>query len=110
MKFLKKMIRKHEKPLEQVIKRYEEISEFCCKPTLIKSNNQIHTMKEHYDGPIVEYCTGWSQFKCIMINNLKIVTTSNSDCYIGYELQGKLIICKIYMIIYAKNPIIIMRI
>jgi len=102
MKFLKKMIRKHEKPLEQVIKRYEEISEFC-KPTLIKSNNQIHIMKEHHDGPIVEHCTGWSQFKCIMINNLKIVTTSNSDCYIGYELQGKLIICKIYNICKKSN-------
>ncbi|CAI6373797.1 unnamed protein product [Macrosiphum euphorbiae] len=103
MKFLKKMIRKHEKPLEQVIKRYEEISEFC-KPTLVSLNNhQLHVIKEHHDGPQVEYCTGWSQFKCIIINNFKIVTSSNSDCYIGYEAQGKLIICKVYNICKNSN-------
>jgi len=96
------MIRKHEKPLEQVIKRYEEISEFC-KPTFVSLNNQLHVIKEHHDGPLVESCTGWSQFKCIIINNFKIVTSSNSDCYIGYEAQGKLIICKVYNICKNSN-------
>lgn len=37
------------------------------------------------------------------MNNFKIVTTSNSDCYIGYEVQGKLIICKIYNICKNSN-------
>lgn len=105
MKFIKKMIRKHEKPLEQVIKRYEEISEFC-KPSLMTSNNQIHLLKEHHDGPLVEHCTGWSQFKNIMINDFKINITSNSNCYIGYKVEEKPVICKIYNICKNNNNVI----
>lgn len=50
MKVLKKMVRKHEKPLEQVIKRYEEILEFC-KPELVipSTNIKIKLMKPHND-------------------------------------------------------------
>lgn len=58
MKFLKKMIQKHEKPLEQVIKRCEEISEFCKPILIVRTNNQLHVIKEHHDGPLVKHCTG----------------------------------------------------
>lgn len=54
MKVLKKMVRKHEKPLEQVIKRYEEILEFC-KPELVipSTNIKIKLMKPHNEGPLI---------------------------------------------------------
>lgn len=92
------MVRKHEKPLEQVIKRYGEILEFC-KPNLVfpTSNIQIKLMKQHKEGPIVNDSAG-SQFKIAIINNIKINVASISDCYVGFEEQGKLSICKIFNI------------
>lgn len=95
MKVLKRMIRKHEKPLEQVIKRYEEIQEFC-KPELVipTSNIEIKLMKPHNKGPLI-INDNVSQFKTAIINKIKISASSISDCYIGFEKQGKLNICKV---------------
>jgi len=95
MKVLKRMVRKHEKPLEQVIKRYEEIQEFC-KPEIVipTSNIEIKLMKPHNEGPLI-INDNVSQFKTAVINKIKISVSSISDCYIGFEKQGKLNICKV---------------
>lgn len=103
MKCLKKMVRKHEKPLEQVIKRNKEILEFC-KPKLIappSSNVHIKLLKEHNKGPLINNFPV-TQFKIILMNNFKINIASISDCYIGFENEGKLNICKVFNI-YKKS-------
>lgn len=48
---LKKMVRKHEKPLEQVIKRYQESLLFN-QPLLFKSQKEIKFKKPHRNGPL----------------------------------------------------------
>jgi len=42
-----------------------------------------------------------TQFRTATINDIKISITSISDCYIGFEEQGKLNICKVVNI--CKN-------
>ncbi|CAI6372420.1 unnamed protein product [Macrosiphum euphorbiae] len=92
MKFLKKMVRKHEKPLEQVINRYQEFITFN-KP-LVNNNSNVSFKKEHSNGPLTEHYTG-PQFQILIKNNLKINTKSGSDVYIGFKKQNKLSIFKI---------------
>lgn len=82
------MVRKHEKPLEQVINRYQEFITFN-KP-LVNNNSSVFLKKEYNNGPLTEHYTG-PQFK----NNLKINTKSGSDVYIGFKKQNKLSIFKI---------------
>jgi len=100
MKVLKKMVRKHEKPLEQVIKRYNEILEFC-KPEFVipTSSIKIKLMKPHSEEPLIVKDSTVSQFRTATINNIKISISSISDCYIGFEEQGKLNICQVVNII-----------
>lgn len=94
MKTLKKMIRKHEKPLEQVMNRYNEYQTFRKSNILNISLNPIEYLKQHNSGPMLEECTG-PQFKIVIKNNIKINIKSQSDCYIGFSCNGKLGIFKI---------------
>jgi len=64
MKVLKKMVRKHEKPLEQVIKRYQESLLFN-QPVLLKSPKEINYRKPHSNGP--------SEFENLTVPNFQIV-------------------------------------
>jgi len=93
LQFLKKMVRKFEKPLEQVIKRYNEyltFSEF--KDSTSKQN--IEFRKPHNEGPLIDKCTG-PEFKCVIIDNFKIDTKSIANCYIGFVKDNQLNICKV---------------
>lgn len=103
MKTLKKMIRKHEKPLEQVVKRYQELVTFSTEPPMSDFiSNTIAFKKPHNNGPLVDnYVT--SQFKVVMINNIKININSNTDCYIGITKEKKLNIFKVFNICYFQN-------
>lgn len=91
MKSLKKMVCKHQKPLEQVIKRYQEFLEFSNKPII--SNCSIEYKKPHNNGPILSNIT--SQFQIVIINNIKIKTNSITDCFIGFSKEGTLHINKV---------------
>ncbi|XP_016664012.2 uncharacterized protein LOC107885091 [Acyrthosiphon pisum] len=88
LQFLKKMVRKFEKPLEQVIKRYNEyltFSEF--KDSTCKKD--IDFRKPHNEGPIIDQFNG-SQFKCIIIDDFKIDTQSIANCYVGFTKENQL--------------------
>lgn len=85
------------------MKRYGEILEFC-KPEIImiptSEISQIKLIKPHNEGPIINNTTGL-QFKIATLNNIRINITNISDCYIGFEKNGKLNICKFFNI--CKN-------
>jgi len=105
LKCLKKMVRKFEKPLEQVVKRYDEFLTFTEPKISLSSNNEIVFKKLHDEGPLVEQCSG-PQFKIMIMNNFKINTTSSSNCYIGFKSkENKLNICKVENI--TKNVLVI---
>jgi len=57
MKVLKKMLRKHEKPLEQIINRYHESLIFNKPDIQDKSKNEIIYKKKHNNGPLFENLT-----------------------------------------------------
>lgn len=97
------MVRKSEKPLEQVIKRYTEYLTFC-EPNISVSQlpNKIEFKTSHNDGPLLEGFNGL-QLKSVIINDIKINTQSISNCYLGFIKQDKLTICKVINIIKKNN-------
>jgi len=95
MKTLKRMIRKHEKPLEQVINRHQEFFTFS-RPKLHKNFNEILYKKSHDYGPLTEHMTA-PQFKIVIKNSIKIDINSLCNCYIGFENN------KILSIFLVKN-------
>jgi hypothetical protein len=103
LKNLKKMVRKSEKPLEQVVKRYTEYLTFC-EPNIpvSQSQNKIEFKTSHNDGPLLEGFDGL-QFKSAIINDIKINIQSISNCYIGFIKQDKLVICKVINILSKNN-------
>jgi hypothetical protein len=101
MKTLKKMIRKHEKPLEQVIKRYNELQTFGIT-NLNKPNKNIEYLKPYSGGLLSEGCNG-PEFKIVIKNNIKINIKSSADIYIGYSVDGRLNIFKILNICCDKS-------
>lgn len=92
------MVRKSDKPLQQVIKRYHEYLTFCEPNISLKSPSRIEFKTPHNDGPLVEGFTG-CQFKSVIINYIKINIQSISNCYIGFIKHDKLKICKVANII-----------
>jgi len=77
MKNLKSMVRKHEKPLQQVIKRYDEMCDFKSKNSTIKNSLK----NKHSKGPLTSDTID-PQYTIFVLNNIKIKTNNNSDCYI----------------------------
>jgi len=103
------MVRKFEKPLEQVVKRYEEFLTFTEPKITSLDNREIVFKKPHNDGPLVdEHCSG-PQFKIMIINHLKININSSSNCYIGFKCGEKLNNCKVENISNknSKNVLIV---
>jgi len=81
MKTLKKKIRKPEKPLQQVIKRYnEEQNNF---QTTIRPFNKINLTCSHSSGPLIDKNDlNGSQYQKINIGNFTINTKNVADSYI----------------------------
>jgi len=88
------MVRKHQKPLEQVINRYQEILEFSNAPIIYNLlPNSIEFKKPHNDGPLLGNIS--SQFRIFLTNDVKIKINSLTDCFIGFKKEGKLNIYKV---------------
>jgi len=72
MKELKSKVRKHDKPLEQIINRYNEVyysSEI--QKNVSQNPKQYITSKPHTDGPLINNIVG-IQFKKIQIGHIKL--------------------------------------
>lgn len=81
MKNLKSKLRKHEKPLEQIINRYLEMYDKQ-RPISLLCPSQSHKLfLSHECGPLLKNICG-SQFKKFTTNNTKLNISNNSDCYI----------------------------
>lgn len=81
---LKSMVRKHERPLEQIIKRYKERQLFITPKQSEPTNQAIYSFKrEHHDGPVPNNKIG-NQYKTLIFNkkSITIKTDAISDCYV----------------------------
>jgi len=98
------MIRKHEKPLEQVVKRYHEFQMFGEYELNTRSRSSINIkyLKMYSGGPLPEDCIK-PEFKIAIKNNIKINLKLFSDAYIGYTFGGKLNTFKVVNICVHKS-------
>jgi len=78
MKTLKKMIKKHDKPLQQIIKRFYEQKNV---NTHKNTNTEIVFKNEHTNGPMLNNLIA-PQFKIVHLLNTKIKTTCIADQFI----------------------------
>lgn len=75
------MVRKFEKPLEQVVNRYHEFLTFSNPYKDFLNNKSVVEFKRlHYKGPLINNFTG-QQYECILINDFKINIKSTADLY-----------------------------
>jgi len=80
MKSLKKMIRKSDKPLQQIIKRkYEQNEHNNFQHNYIKT--EITLKKEHSNGPLLDDLTSL-QYRNVHFKNMKIKTMSTADRFV----------------------------
>jgi len=77
---LKKMLRKPDKPLQQIVKRYNEI---CNLKTQIQTQIAPYQLSgPHVRGPILENALKGNQFTCIVLETMTIKTNIEADFYL----------------------------
>lgn len=86
MKELKTLVRKHEKPLEQVIHRYKEKHIIGKHDLHIKhfqygNDQNVLFKKQHTNGPLIDSIND-PQYKCLVINNIHINIRQTKESYI----------------------------
>ncbi|KYN02500.1 hypothetical protein ALC62_06675 [Cyphomyrmex costatus] len=82
MQTLKKDLRKAEKPLQQVVRRYIERDNFCTSTALSQSiSKHCNLTSLHYDGPLLPNCHN-PQYKVVKFNGMtfKAGTLTDSCC------------------------------
>lgn len=97
---LKKMVRKHDKPLQQVVNRFNERDIInIAFDNSTKKNEPIFSMmhKELMND------TNSPQYRVLVLNKLKIKIHSDADTYVGINVNGQLNIVKIVNICYSKH-------
>ncbi|KYN14905.1 hypothetical protein ALC57_12880 [Trachymyrmex cornetzi] len=87
MSNIKKMIRKNEKPLQQLSRRYSELNNFNMpiKKTIIKNNNEICFEKVHSNGPLIDGYNFSSEYKILRTKTYTIHSNSASNNCISLE-------------------------
>lgn len=96
---LKKMLRKPDKPLQQIVKRYNEICNLKTKiQTQVIAPYQLGG--PHVRGPILENVLKGDQFTCIVLETMTIKTNIEADSYL---LTSDDDIVKVFNIICNKN-------
>jgi len=76
---LKRMLRKPNKPLEQVVNRYKEICEL--KSTIKQKKSSYRLAGLHKCGPVLEYIKTGDQFSTIILETMSIKTRIEADSY-----------------------------
>lgn len=103
MSTLKKMVRKNDKPIQQVVKRcVERNASLSFTSNLSKLNNIFFTYENiHLDGPLIDG-TSSPQYKVLILEKMKIKINSDADSYVGLKVNGVLNIIKVVNICYSK--------
>ncbi|XP_022180891.1 uncharacterized protein LOC111041045 [Myzus persicae] len=80
MKVLKTMLRKPDKPLQQIVKRYHERSNLVMQPTKTKPKTYI-ILGSHNRGPLVDNITINPQYSTLVKDNFKIKSKIDAESY-----------------------------
>jgi len=102
MKELKSKVRKHDKPLEQIINRYTEV--YNKIPTSIPQNPKPYiTSKPHTNGPLINNIVG-IQFQKLQIGHIKLNIAIDKE---SYFLTKSREVVKCLNIVQNQNHIIL---
>lgn len=99
---LKNMVRKQDKPLQQVINRYNER---CLKlENNMNGDNNIKPIFKmiNKEGPLLNI-TSSSQYRVLILDKLIIKIHSDADSFVGINVKGQLSIVKIVNICFNKH-------
>lgn len=78
---IKKMLRKKEKPLEQLANRYSEFNNFNMPIKKRKNCNKVCFEKVHSNGPLINGYTFFSQYKILRTKTFMIhANSTNNNC------------------------------
>jgi len=105
---LKKLVHKSDKPLQQVVKRFEERSSLINSSTTVNLNNQKNEtllkkyVKEYNEGPLISDTT-FPHFKILILDKIKIKTHINADSYIGLYINSSFALVKVVNICYCQS-------
>ncbi|XP_026466750.1 uncharacterized protein LOC113370294 [Ctenocephalides felis] len=90
MQVLKKYIRKSEKPLQQIYKRYFEVKEhFIGKDVRPVAMSRVCEKSMHFEGPLIEYC-GNPQYKVVYCSDFTFNINEKSDSFCALR-NGKIV-------------------
>jgi len=81
MKNLKSMVRKHDKPLQQVVRRYGEQLDHREVDSNLSLSTKSSLKCSHNQGPLTSNCTG-QQYKRLLFNNILIKVDIRADSFI----------------------------
>lgn len=112
MKTFKVMLRKHEKPLEQIVKRYKEIEiNTSYKPSSNQIQNNTILKFQHNNGPLPTSLSGY-QYKTLILTNKLITLKINkeSDSYFGTANNDIVKVFNIITDINTKQIVIVGKI
>lgn len=113
---LKKLVRKSDKPLQQVVRRFEERSSLIDPPIVNLNNPENETLlklfkMEHNEGPLISDTTS-PQFKILILDKIKIKINVNADSFVGLHINSSFVLVKVINICYSqslKNNVILGR-
>lgn len=103
MKELKSKVRKHDKPLEQIINRYNEVYYNEIQKNVSQNLKQYITSKPHTDGPLINNIVG-VQFKKLQIGHIKLNIAVGKE---SFFLTNSGEVAKCLNIVQSQNHIII---
>jgi len=82
MSTLKKLIRKSNQPLQQVVKQYAERTQFKPQNQFCTFNEIYNCKNQHSGGPLLLNIQTVSQFKVLCLKNTEIKINNKADCYV----------------------------
>lgn len=77
MQSILKMIRKNDKPLEQIVCRISEQNNYMNPNLNIKQHNKPHLLNPHFNGPLIN-CHNYNQFSKVVFEKF-ILTNKEPD-------------------------------
>ncbi|XP_039313198.1 uncharacterized protein LOC113002646 isoform X1 [Solenopsis invicta] len=85
MSNIKKMIRRNEKPLQQLSRRYSELNNFNMLSKKQKNSKEIFFEKIHSNGPLIDCYNFAFQYKILRTKTYTIHSNSTSNNCISFE-------------------------
>lgn len=104
LQLLKKLLRKSDKHLQQVVKRVYELSKILSfKKTGEKSKSKIKFGKQHVDGPLPTSISNAKQYESMELGSWYLCPKSEGDRCVYIEIESKKIVVDVENIIASPQ-------